>query len=114
MPITEPLVFQPADAADLKNWFRENSGSEIAAWIAIRKKDAGKQPVSFDDVVEEAICHGWIDSRVKSIDDKLYALYVTPRKPLSHWTDRNKEIAERMIAEGRMTKRGMDVFALSS
>ncbi len=104
-------LFQPANQKELRAWFDKNHQEAKAVWIVIFKKDSGKQVLTLNDILEEAISHGWIDSKVKSIDDERYSFYLTPRKVGSHWTDNNKRLAERMILEGRMTVHGMDVYA---
>lgn len=67
----------------------------------------GIPSVTWNDVVIEALCWGWIDGIRKSIDDEAYLQRITPRKALSNWSKKNKEHAERLIREGRMTKPGL-------
>jgi uncharacterized protein YdeI (YjbR/CyaY-like superfamily) len=106
-------IFVPKNVSDLRSWFAENHKTTPSIWIVIYKKSSNKRVVSPDDIIEEAICHGWIDSKTKSIDEESYGVYLTPRRTGSHWTEQNKHLAERMITEGRMTVHGMDVYATS-
>ncbi len=62
--------------------------------------------VSYEDAVEEALCFGWIDGKVKRVDDATYVTRFTPRKPNSIWSLSNKRRVERLIAEGSMTPAG--------
>ena len=63
--------------------------------------------VTYDDLVEEALCYGWIDSRPGKLDDERTMLRFTPRKRRSVWSRPNKERVERLIADGRMTAPGL-------
>ncbi|WP_336510880.1 YdeI/OmpD-associated family protein [Aliamphritea spongicola] len=75
--------------------------------MKIFKKQSGIASVTWDDVVVEALCWGWIDGVKKSIDDQAYVQRITPRKPRSSWSKRNRAHVERLISEGRMTAPGM-------
>ena len=63
--------------------------------------------MSYEDAVEEALCHGWIDSIIKRIDDARYARKFTPRTDNRNWSDLNKTRIARLIREGRMTEAGL-------
>jgi len=111
--VVDQQIFEPSSLSQLHQWFEQNNSDLVSVWVVIYKKAGGKQVVNLSNIVEEAICHGWIDSKVKTIDPERYAVYLTPRKAGSHWTEGNKRTAEKMIVDGRMTIRGMDVFAAS-
>lgn len=70
------------------------------------KKGTGIPTVSYDDAVEEALCFGWIDSRVNRVDDLRYRQVFTPRRPGSIWSRPNKQRVERVTAAGAMTPAG--------
>jgi uncharacterized protein YdeI (YjbR/CyaY-like superfamily) len=63
--------------------------------------------VTWDDVVIESLCWGWIDGVRRSIDEQAYLQRITPRKARSNWSKRNREHVERLIQEGRMMKSGL-------
>jgi uncharacterized protein YdeI (YjbR/CyaY-like superfamily) len=65
--------------------------------------------VTYNDAVEEALCFGWIDSKVKPIDDSFYMQLFTPRKRASVWSALNRARAERLLAAGLMTAAGLAV-----
>lgn len=65
----------------------------------------------YDDIVDEAVAAGWIDSRSSSIDTDRPALLVTPRNPVSRWSARNKQRVERLTAAGLMQPAGLAVVA---
>jgi uncharacterized protein YdeI (YjbR/CyaY-like superfamily) len=92
---------------DLGQWLKLNYATEKELWVKIFKKKTGIPSVTWDDVVIEALCWGWIDGVKKSIDDQAYLQRITPRKARSNWSKRNIEHAERLINEGRMTEFGL-------
>jgi uncharacterized protein YdeI (YjbR/CyaY-like superfamily) len=71
--------------------------------VALHRKSSGKQTVTFEALLETAMCHGWVDTQTKRIDDERYAIRYVPRRPGSNWSSRNRVIARRLILEGRMT-----------
>jgi len=96
-----------ATSKDLGQWLKANHAIERELWVKIYKKNTGIQSVTWDDVVIEALCRGWIDGVKKSIDDQAYLQRITPRKARSNWSKRNTEHAERLISEGRMMESGL-------
>ena len=92
---------------DLGQWLKMNHVSESELWVKIYKKNTGIQSVTWNDVVIEALCWGWIDGVKKSIDDQAYLQRITPRKKRSNWSKRNTVHAERLIAENRMMESGL-------
>ena len=61
----------------------------------------------YNDVVEEALCFGWIDSKARGLDERRTQLTLTPRRPRSNWSEPNKERIERLLALGLMTPAGL-------
>ena len=96
-----------ATPQDLGRWLKVNHAIESELWVKIFKKKTDIPSVTWDDVVIESLCWGWIDGIKKSIDDQAYFQRITPRKALSNWSKRNREHAERLISEGRMTESGL-------
>jgi len=92
---------------DLGNWLKMNHATESELWVKIFKKNTGIPNVTWDDIVVEALCWGWIDGIKKSIDDQAYLQRITPRKARSNWSKRNREHVERLINEGRMKESGL-------
>jgi uncharacterized protein YdeI (YjbR/CyaY-like superfamily) len=74
--------------------------------VALYRKSSGVQTVSFHALLETAMCHGWVDTQTKRIDDERYAIRYVPRRPGSNWSPRNRAIARRLVFEGRMTAAG--------
>jgi uncharacterized protein YdeI (YjbR/CyaY-like superfamily) len=108
MPEPDPLrIMTFLTPKDLGRWIKENHASASELWVKIYKKSTGIQSVTWNDVVIEALCWGWIDGVKKSIDDQAYLQRITPRQMRSNWSKRNTEHAERLISESRMMEPGL-------
>lgn len=92
---------------ELAIWLATNHACKSELWIKIFKVKTGIASVTWDQVVIEALCWGWIDGVKKSIDEKAYLQRITPRTPRSNWSKRNRDHVERLITEGRMTAAGL-------
>jgi uncharacterized protein YdeI (YjbR/CyaY-like superfamily) len=99
--------FQPADRAAWRAWLAANHATATGVWAVTYKRTAGKPVVGYDDLIEEALCFGWIDSRPGKLDDERTMLRFTPRRKGSVWSRPNKERVERLIAAGSMTPAGL-------
>lgn len=104
MAIGERLEVSKAE--DFALWLEAHGETAREIWAVIYKKASGKQTVTYRQLVEVAICYGWIDVLGKSVDGERYALRFMHRRKKSHWTEGNKEAARRMISEGRMRDAG--------
>ena len=96
-----------ATPKDLGRWLKINHATESELWVKIFKKKTGIPSVTWDDVVVEMLCWGWIDGIKKPIDGQAYLQRVTPRKARSNWSKKNREHVERLINEGRMMESGL-------
>ncbi len=92
---------------DLSKWLLANHTSESELWVKIFKKGSGVPSVTWNEVVIETLCWGWIDGVKNSLDDQAYLQRITPRKPRSNWSKRNTEHIERLTIEGRMEEPGL-------
>lgn len=92
---------------DLCQWLKISHAIESELWVKIYKKHTGIQSVTWNDVVIEALCWGWIDGVKKSIDDLAYLQRITPRKTRSNWSKKNTAHVERLTSEGRMMESGL-------
>ncbi len=92
--------------AEWRAWLNANHATATGISLVYFKKSSGKPSVTYAEAVEEALCFGWIDSRLNSIDAVSYKQIFTPRKPKSGWSKLNKSRVERLISEGRMTAAG--------
>lgn len=88
-------------------WLENNHDKEKEIWLIHYKKHSGKTGISYEEALDEAICFGWIDGKLKSIDEEKFALRFSPRKANSIWSLANKEKARRLIKAGKMTAAGL-------
>jgi uncharacterized protein YdeI (YjbR/CyaY-like superfamily) len=98
------------DRAAWRRWLAKNFNSRDEIWLVFYKKASGKQGVSYEHAVEEALCFGWIDGRKKKLDEECYAFRFTPRKARSAWSKSNLQRVERLIAEGKMMPAGLKTY----
>lgn len=105
MEIGELLVVDSAH--DFEEWLKANGRIAGEIWPVLYKKKSGKQTVRYEDLVEVALCYGWIDGFEKGVDDERYALRFTPRREGSNWSAGNRALARRLVAEGRMAQAGL-------
>jgi len=101
----KPIAFQ--DAAELGKWLATHHHRSSELWVHIFKAGSGKRSVTWTDCVIEAIRFGWIDGQKLPQDEASYLQRLTPRKPKSNWSAKNREHAVKLIAEGRMTPAGL-------
>jgi len=90
-----------------RNWLEKNHNKSKGIWMVYYKKHTLKESVNYNDAVEEALCFGWIDSIIKTIDNERYKQKYTSRRKNSVWSKLNKERVTKMIKEGKMTNFGL-------
>jgi uncharacterized protein YdeI (YjbR/CyaY-like superfamily) len=93
-------------AGEFDRWLRDHGAAGRERIVAIYKKASGRQTVTFDELLDTALCHGWVDTQTKSIDDQRYAIRFVPRRPGSNWSAANRERVRRLRREGRMSPAG--------
>jgi uncharacterized protein YdeI (YjbR/CyaY-like superfamily) len=101
MPITGKTLYVVERNA-WRAWLAENYDNEKEVWLIFPKKASGKPRIPYNDAVEEALCFGWIDSRVKRIDDSAYAQRFSPRNPKSTYSQANKERLRELVRFGKV------------
>lgn len=97
-------------AQEWRDWLVAEGPTSDTIWLTVWKQAAGPGKLTYDDVVDEALCHGWIDSTINRFDDTSYLLLLAPRKRGSVWSAVNKARIERLVAEGRMRPSGQAVI----
>lgn len=98
-------------AAEWRSWLRDNHLKSQGVWLVFRRKGSGRKSISYDEAIDEALAFGWIDSIIKKIDAEKYVRKYTPRRPWSIWSRLNIDRVEKLKAEGRMTRWGLEAFA---
>lgn len=91
----------------LEKWLEVHHATKTELWVRIWKQGSGTPSVTWNDCVLEALCWGWIDGQKKSLDEASFLQRLTPRRKKSGWSKRNREHADRLIAEGRMQAPGL-------
>jgi len=104
---------QVATAAELREWLAANHDSSDGVWLVTYKRDSGGPHVAISEVIDELIAYGWVDSVSGRVDEQRSKLQITPRKPRSNWSKRNKERVERLTAERRMAAPGLAMVELA-
>ena len=94
-----------ADSDAWETWLVANAASK-GLWLKIAKKDSGIATVTYDQALEVALCHGWIDGQKRGFDGEYFLQRFTPRRPKGLWSKINIGKVERLIAEGRMRAGG--------
>jgi len=112
MEIINLLAF--TDRIELRNWLKANHNQAKSCWVIISRS---KQPtygfIPYIEVVEKALCFGWIDSTLKKLPDGRLAQRLSPRRKGSHWTELNKERCINLEDRGLMTDAGRQAFEKS-
>jgi uncharacterized protein YdeI (YjbR/CyaY-like superfamily) len=100
-------VLHLADQSEWESWLAEHHADCAALWLAIAKKDSGQVSVTYQQAVETALCHGWIDGQKAALDERHWLQRFTPRSPRSRWSEINRTKAEELIGQGQMQPAGM-------
>jgi len=93
-----------------RTWLRKHHNTAKEIWLIYYKKHSSKPRISYNDAVDEALCFGWIDSTVKTLDKDRYCQRFSPRRKGSPCSEMNKHRAMRMIREKRMTPAGLEAL----
>ncbi|MEA5604216.1 YdeI/OmpD-associated family protein [Nostoc sp. UHCC 0252] len=101
-------TFCPQSREEWRKWLEENHRTSLGVWLIYYKVKSGKPSVRYSEAVKEALCFGWIDSKIKSLDEERYMQIFTPRKPKSGWSKLNKQYIEQLIEQGLMTTVGLE------
>jgi uncharacterized protein YdeI (YjbR/CyaY-like superfamily) len=104
----DPPELVVADAAAWHDWLSENHTDPAGVWLVLaRKGTTHPTSLTYDQALEEALCHGWIDGQVRRRDVGTFRQRYTPRRSRSPWSQRNVEIIARLTGEGRMHPAGL-------
>jgi uncharacterized protein YdeI (YjbR/CyaY-like superfamily) len=104
---TDLPVLAFADQAALEVWLEAEHATATGVYVKLAKKGAGVPSVSYAELVESALCFGWIDGRVNRLDERFYLQRITPRRARSVWSQKNVETVEALTQAGRMRPAGL-------
>lgn len=109
MEITKTLYVSDPD--DWRNWLETHYMTEKEIWLVYYKKDTGKPRIAYNDAVEQALCFGWIDSTVRSLDEQRTVQRFSPRKPNSGYSQANIERLRLLVAQGKVVDKVVESLA---
>jgi uncharacterized protein YdeI (YjbR/CyaY-like superfamily) len=93
---------------EFRNWLYKNHDTNPGIWVIFYKKHINIDCIKYNELLEEVLCFGWIDSLIKKIDDDKYARKITPRTNTRKWSELNKKKVLELIKEGKMTQAGLN------
>ena len=106
IPLADLNIVECPDDAHWERWLHEHHASATDAWVKIAKKGSGVTTVHYPEVLDTAICFGWIDGVRRPLDDTYFLQRFTPRGPRSKWSQVNREKALALTARGGCARRG--------
>lgn len=98
-------ILEFPDRAVFRTWLTRNCTSSDGVWLIFGKK-GGPVTLTAGEALEEALCFGWIDGQMQSLDDRTYKKYFSIRRENSKWSEKNKALAEQLEQQGKMTDHG--------
>jgi uncharacterized protein YdeI (YjbR/CyaY-like superfamily) len=99
--------YYPASRKQWRNWLQKNHAKQNHVWLILYKKESAKPTITYGEVVEEALCFGWIDSKPNKRDAESYFLFIAPRKPKSVWSALNKARIEKLLTQNLIIPAGL-------
>ena len=103
----EHRLVTPADRKEWRAWLTSHHVEATEIWLVLYKKGVRDGSLSLDEAVQEALCFGWIDGTLRSLDAERYSLRFSPRRVDSVWSVSNIRRVERLIEKDLMTKVGL-------
>jgi uncharacterized protein YdeI (YjbR/CyaY-like superfamily) len=97
---------------DFQKWLRESHKKEDRVAVIIYKKHTGKSAPTHRELVEQAICYGWIDTTIKRLDDDRFIRHFSKRTKNSSWSRNTLSYAQKLVKEGRMQEQGLHFYEL--
>ena len=104
-PSSLPILAFPTRAA-WDGWLSDQGATSSGVWIKFAKKGSGRATLSKAEAIEVALAYGWVDGQLGRFDDQFWRVRFTRRGPRSRWSQVNREIAKRLLAEGRLAPAG--------
>ncbi|HEU0248662.1 MAG TPA: YdeI/OmpD-associated family protein [Gaiellaceae bacterium] len=102
-----------ASQAEWEAWLDAEHRASDGVWIKFAKKGSGVGTVVYAEALDVALCYGWIDSQVKSLDERFYLQKFTPRRARSKWSQVNRAKIEELTKRGRMKPAGLEQVELA-
>ncbi len=109
-PITKSIC--PTSREDWRNWLKKNHQKEKFIWLIHHKRHTGNPFISHRESLEEAICFGWIDTTIKSIDENKYARCFRRRTEKGKWSTATLSYAKQLLKQKKMAPAGIKAYRL--
>ena len=97
---------------DFRKWLVKNHKKEHKVGVIVHKRHTGKPAPSHRELMDEAICFGWIDTTIKRLDENTFIRYFSKRTNNSRWSDNTLRYGKYLIKEGRMSEQGLHYYKL--
>ncbi|MDE7288475.1 MAG: hypothetical protein K2N71_03085, partial [Oscillospiraceae bacterium] len=98
-------IMEFANREEFRKWLNDNCLTSEGVWLLFGKA-GGPKTIKAAEALEEALCFGWIDGQMQSLDDKTYKKYFSARREKSKWSDKNKKLVQSLEERGLMTDHG--------
>ncbi len=98
-------IMEFADREEFRKWLFDHCLSSAGVWLLFGKA-GGPKTIKAGEALEEALCFGWIDGQMQSIDEKTYQKYFSMRREKSKWSEKNKALVKSLEERGLMTDFG--------
>jgi uncharacterized protein YdeI (YjbR/CyaY-like superfamily) len=105
------LAFSSQD--EWEAWLDAEHAASDGVWVKFAKKGSGVRTVVYAEALDVALCYGWIDSQVMTLDDRFYLQKFTPRRSRSKWSQINRDKVEQLTKAGRMKPAGLEQVELA-
>ena len=99
--------FYPTSRAAWRAWLEQHHTSGASVWVILYKKGSGQPTITYEELVLECLCFGWIDSKPNKIDEEKFKLFCAVRKPKSAWSAPNKKRVEELTQLGLIAPAGL-------
>ena len=97
----------PGTPAAWRQWLEGHFNISTGVWLTVFKKGTSPRALRYEESVQEALCFGWIDGQLQTLDATRFRIWFSPRKPNSVWAESNKRRVRKLIREGRMKPAGL-------
>lgn len=103
---TNQQILSFRSAKEWERWLANHHADSNGIWLRLFKKGSGVVSVTYDEALDEALCHGWVDGQIQKYDEKSWLRKFTPRRPKSIWSKRNIEHVARLCKANKMKPAG--------
>ncbi|HLW92719.1 MAG TPA: YdeI/OmpD-associated family protein [Roseiarcus sp.] len=104
---SELPILSFSSVAKWESWLAREPRSSPGLWVKFAKKGASEKTLSRQEAVDGALCHGWIDGQLNAFDEEYFLVRFTPRRAGGKWSEKNRQRAESLVADGRIAPAGL-------